>query len=303
MAQAAAPAPAQARGRKRSRPGEDLESLLEQLEVAVTAGSTDLRGLWQAQQRLQYLQADLERRLTATPIDNLTPHAAVEFIYRRRVRLVHVNKNDFSSDEEESEEPGPKPPGSKPPKEKREKGTGKELVVQFQVGKDKVVVTCKVETPPGGDPMYTFDIRRGGKGEQQALLRCCSWDEAETRICWEHWQAMRAKFDVDKRQLTDFARAVTLLGMVSELQRRYAKEESDSEDELPGLVTTISICGQMADAAMPTMDSQLALRLGVGLDEPDGLEGQAVADAGPTESLASGSTVPDSTASKAPAPA
>lgn len=258
---------ADARASKRARGhsgavlnGHDLDSLLSHVEAIVTKGQPDAQSLLQAQQRLQLLKVLVDKRLASCTVDSLTPHEAIEFIYRGRVRLVKVIKNDFDEDKDDdddgdSDDVGPKP--AQPDGSNRK--TRPELVVQFAVGRDRLVFACRSEGQ-GPESRYSFELRLGASGRGDLLLRCASWDQAFTRVDWSAWEALRGRFEVDRRQVVDFTRGVVLHGIFAELNRRYAREESDSEAEAPGLVSTISICGMMSEAALPTSERQLAVQ-------------------------------------------
>jgi len=220
----------------------------------------DAHALLLAAQRLHQLQVAVEKRLAACSVDSLTPHEAVEFIFKRRVRLVRIARNDFEDDgsggEGDSRSASAGSASKLPSATPRGKAQ-RELVAHFQVGKERLTAVCRAEGPHGPDSRYSTELRpTWGKGSE-VLLRCASWDQAACAADWAAWEALRGRFAVDLRPTVDFARSVVLLGVFAELQRRFAREESDSEDESPGLVSTISICGMMAAAALPTQEGRL----------------------------------------------
>jgi len=254
-----------ARSRKRGRQEGDLESILELFEAQL-AGAIQLRppdphALLLAIQRLQALQGTVEKRLEHCTIDSLTPHDVVEFIFGRRVRLVSIMKNDFgadvSTDDDDDDKsgslslaPGSKPVAAKTPPPFRR------LLVHFQVGRERLVAECRAEGPRGDGSCYAFLVRLV-QPHQALLLRCVSLDQSSGFVAWDEWEGFRTRLDLDKRPVVDFARGVVLVGMFGELRKRFGRQESDSEDEGPGLVSTLSVCGMMAAAMLPTSEGRL----------------------------------------------
>mmetsp|Transcript_28863 Transcript_28863/g.56444 ORF Transcript_28863/g.56444 Transcript_28863/m.56444 type:complete len:298 (+) Transcript_28863:119-1012(+) len=246
--------PSSQRGRKRPRSGEDLEGILERFGDALTGTSADAHTLLVAAKRLHQLQLAVERRLCECSVDSLTPHEAVEFIYKRRVRLASIAKNDFEEvSDEEASGSGGNGIASHPTKTRRE------LVAHFRVGKERLTMTCWAEGPPGPESRYYAELKPAvATGDAvKPLLRCASWDQAASSTDLDAWEALRGQFAVDRRSAADFARSTVLLGIFAELRRKFAKEESDSEEGSPGLVSTISICGMMAEALLPTPEDRL----------------------------------------------
>jgi len=250
--------PPSQRGRKRPRSCEDLENILERFEDALKYTSPDAQTLLVTAKRLSQLHAAVGRRLGDCFVDSLTPHEAVKFIYKRRVRLASIVKNDFeedASDEEASLSGGGNGKGnaSKPTRTRRE------LVAHFRVGKERLTLTCWAEGPPGPDSRYCIELRPAVAtgGAAKPLLRSASWDKAESSVDWDAWEVLRSSFGADRRSAADFARGTVLLGIFAELRRKFAQEESDSEEGSPGLVSTISICGMMAEALLPTPEDRM----------------------------------------------
>lgn len=130
----------------------------------------------------------------------------------------------------------------------------RQLVARVQVGRDRLEMTCCSETAPGLVSRYVLEIRSPGA----LMLRCMSGSEAtEGHVDWAAWGSLRRRFDMDRRLASDFARSVVLLGAFGELQRRFARAESDSEDDAPGIVTTLSVCSMMAAAVLPASEGRL----------------------------------------------
>merc|ERR1719401_2580461 len=94
------------RKRARASSGGDLEVVLERCDAMLAEAAPDACTLWLAVRRLQQLQASAERRLAGCPVDGLTPHDAVEYIYRKRVRLARIVRNDFEEEDSSGSEEG-----------------------------------------------------------------------------------------------------------------------------------------------------------------------------------------------------
>jgi len=203
---------------------------------------------------LHQLHSAVEQRLGDCSVDSLTPHEAVEFIFRRRVRLASIAKNDFEEVSDDEASQSGNGGAAKPRKTRRE------LVAHFRVGKERLTMTCWAEGTLGPESRYGAELRPAGATAGDAakpLLRCASWDQAASSVDLDAWESFRGRFGLDRRSAADFARAAVLLGIFAELRRKFAQEESDSEDGLPGLVSTISICGMMAEALLPTSEDRL----------------------------------------------
>jgi len=251
----------QGRGRKRARSigtgslEEPLMVLQAFLEHA-PGPSHDAHALFQCRQRLQDLQDLVERRLMACAIESLTPHEAIEFIITRRVRLARVVKNDFEDNDEESQD--------EKDQVNCEHADGKkdrrDLIAVFQVGRgERLTMVLRVEGPSGPACRYSMELRLGvGRGE--SLLQCASWDQSLSEVGWQAWEELQARVAFDRRPVADFTRGVVLLGVLAALRRKFLKEESDSDVDAPGLVTSLSICGMMAEALLPTSEVLLSQR-------------------------------------------
>jgi len=281
-----------ARGRKRQRgeawPGDgDGAALLPEQFRCFEA--LDAGGLLAARTQILQLQMEVERRLVACPVDGLTPREALEFIFRRRVRLLQVVKNEFAhSDNDDDDDDDSSDSGSGasqatgsgtqsatedcPPVLKTNR---KEIVVSFRVGGLRIDVACSAEGPKQrAEPRYSFELRKvstASASDSEAsspvvLLSHASWDPVRTLIDWKAWEELRSRCGAeDRRPVEDFVRDIVFLGIFAELRRRFAHVESDSDDEVPGVVTTISVCGMMAERVLPSPEGRLSRRGG---DEP-----------------------------------
>eukprot|EP00927_Polykrikos_kofoidii_P074169 TRINITY_DN70141_c0_g1_i1.p1 TRINITY_DN70141_c0_g1~~TRINITY_DN70141_c0_g1_i1.p1 ORF type:complete len:393 (-),score=56.90 TRINITY_DN70141_c0_g1_i1:43-1176(-) len=162
----------------------------------------------------------------------------------------------------------------------------KTLAALFQVGRaDRCLVVCTALGLKGSVSRYSLEFRlttatsasRPSAGSESAgtvadgsdggksrgieiLLRCVSSDKEANTVKWAAWEALKSRFASDLRPVADFARSVIVSGVFSELRRRFAAEESDSDDESAGLVTTISHCWMMAQAILPTSEGLLSAR-------------------------------------------
>lgn len=340
----------QPRTRKRPRPngGINLEGLLIRCEAFLRETAPDAHTLLLAARKLQQLQAAAESRLAGCPVDGLTPHEALEFIYRKRVRLMRIVRNDFedgSGDEAGSASaagPGTTAcgatadpaaaasslstgtstttctsagvsasagtgavagtdagagagytagpcPAAMPAAARDNQGTSgptdanglvagscvvaaaaeavrkRELVAHFQTASDRLAVACRAEglaAVPGS--RYVVEVRLAGSlgngrvaaTKGQVLLRCASDQEAPV-VQWSTWEALQGRCGAfDRRHVADFARSTVLMGVFAELRRRFAREQSDSEDNSPSLLSTISVCEMLARAELPAAEGR-----------------------------------------------
>lgn len=265
--------PALARGRKRALTDEVL-GLLQRCEACLLASPADAHersgcvvppdahALLLAMERAQQLQAALATCLLACPIDRLTPHKAMEFIFQRRARVMKIKKNTFDVDAEEDDEEldGAATAGAP---ERRE------VEVLFQLGKDRLAVLCVAGRASasgssaegsvflGVAARYTLEVRLVSHPKDELLLRCHSWNQAAGVVSVPSWEALRTRFQLDRRSAVDFARGLILLGVFPALNRRFARESSDSEDGAPGVVSTLSVCEMMAGALLPSGEGRL----------------------------------------------
>lgn len=280
------------RGRKRYRE-ESLDGLLDQLEELAAAAEgagagqlADPQSLIVAMKRLQQLQANLEKRLAKCAIDNLTSHDAIRHIYRRRVRLVKVVINEFRSDSDaETDSASDQGTAKKALADRASNSKArKKFVAKFMVGKEMVELICGAERPgqpeelgSGGDslssratPRFSCHLRLGDEAGGAVLLHCASWEPTGNSVDSSAWESLHGRFGSDKRLVLDFARDVVSLGVFAELQRKFAREESDSEDEIPGLVSTLSRCAMLAESALPRSEGRLGAQRGNGATMANG---------------------------------
>jgi len=250
---------AQPRGRKRSRNDDDLDGLLDRFEASLKESPSNPHALLVTASKLQQLQVAVEKRLASSSVDGLTHHDVIEFIFRRKVRLLRIARNDFEESGSNDEDASLSAGSTSKLRSPRKKEAPRILVAIFQVGRERLAVLCQAEGAKGCDSRYSLQVRLTQASGQNVtvLLKCASWDEASSEVNCTAWEALRARFGLDKRPAIDFARGVVLHGVFTELRRRFSSEESDSEDECPGLVSTISICGMMAAGALPTLEGRL----------------------------------------------
>jgi len=289
------PQPRPSRKRLRANGGGDLDGVLERLEEALRNSPQPPGQLLVAAQRLQQLQACVERKLACCRVDCLTPHEAIAFIYSKRVRLIKIARNDFEDASDDDGATGAAAAASAAGAASAAAGAGaasagagstgggaqvptirsRSLVAHFQVGRARISAACRADSlvdsaaPSGGSlpsryvaklralPQPAAGTAANGEGAPtergQVLLKLHSWDQALSVIEWPAWEALRGRSgNFDRRPAADFAWDIALLGVFRELRRKFAKETSDSEDEAPGIFSTLSTCEMMASAVLPS---------------------------------------------------